>query len=127
MRLMKFGVGQPHTRVEDPPLLTGHGRYVTDAIPAGAHRAMVVRSPHAHARFKFTALATAGKMPGVRLILTAADIADFGPERSLAARCPQRSNESKVWVPPSPVLPRNTARYVGEPVAFVVADTVDEA
>jgi aerobic carbon-monoxide dehydrogenase large subunit len=127
MRLMKFGVGQPHTRVEDPPLLTGHGRYVADAIPTGALRAIVVRSPHAHAHFKITALAAARKMPGVRLILTAADIADFGLQPSQGATFLQPSNEDKVWVPPYPVLPTDIARYGGEPVAFVVADTVDEA
>src|SRR6202163_3694984 len=127
MRLMKFGVGQPHTRVEDPPLLTGHGRYVADAIPTGALRAIVVRSPHAHARFKITALAAARKMPGVRLILTAADIADFGLQPSQGATFLQPSNEDKVWVPPYPVLPMDIARYGGEPVAFVVADTVDGA
>ena len=127
MRLMKFGVGQPHTRVEDPPLLTGRGRYVADAIPPGALRAIVVRSPHAHARFKITALAAARKMPGVRLILTAADIADFGLQPSHGAAFLQPSNEKQVWVPPYPVLPTDTARYVGEPIAFVVADTVEQA
>ena len=75
MRAMKFGIGQPHRRVEDAALITGRGRYVADAVPAGALAAVVVRSPHAHARFRITDLEAAKKKPGVRLVLTAADVA----------------------------------------------------
>jgi len=79
MRAMKFGIGQPHRRVEDAALISGHGRYVADAVPAGALHAVVVRSPHAHARFRITDLEAAKKKPGVRLVLTAADVADLAP------------------------------------------------
>ncbi|MEX0591244.1 MAG: hypothetical protein WD207_09160, partial [Xanthobacteraceae bacterium] len=70
MRALKFGIGQPHLRLEDPPLVTGRGKFVADLIPEGALRAVFVRSPHAHAKFKFTDVETARKMPGVRLVLT---------------------------------------------------------
>ena len=52
---MKFGVGQSVTRKEDDPLLRGHGRYVADHAAEGALHAVMVRSPHAHARFRLDA------------------------------------------------------------------------
>ena len=63
---MKFGVGQAVTRKEDDPLMRGAGRYVADVAPAGALHAVVVRSPHAHARFRISIPAKARAMPGVR-------------------------------------------------------------
>ena len=56
MRPLKFGAGQPHVRLEDPPLLTGQGRFVADDMPEGCLRAAVLRSPHAHAKFAITSL-----------------------------------------------------------------------
>ncbi|MBV9138288.1 MAG: xanthine dehydrogenase family protein molybdopterin-binding subunit, partial [Hyphomicrobiales bacterium] len=78
MRPMKFGIGQPARRVEDQRLITGHGEYTSDKIPQNAARAFVLRSPHAHARFRIADLAPARGMPGVLLILTAADIEHLG-------------------------------------------------
>ncbi len=125
MRPIKFGVGQPHVRVEDASLITGHGRFVADAIPAGALRAVVLRTPHAHARFKITDLENARKRPGVHLILTAADVADLGSLPCFGLVKPK--NEEKMWVPPFPVLPKDEVRFVGDAVAFIVAETVDAA
>jgi aerobic carbon-monoxide dehydrogenase large subunit len=125
LRAMKFGVGQPHRRIEDAALITGHGRYVADAVPAGALAAVVVRSPHAHARFRFTDLEAAKKKPGVRLILTAADVADLAPLPCFGQIKPK--DEEKLWVPEFPVLAKNEARFGGDAVAFVVADTLDAA
>ncbi|HXM31272.1 MAG TPA: xanthine dehydrogenase family protein molybdopterin-binding subunit, partial [Xanthobacteraceae bacterium] len=124
-RPMKFGVGQPHRRVEDAALITGHGRYVADAVPAGALHAVVVRSPHAHARFRIADLAAAKKKPGVRLILTAADVADLGPLPCFGQIKPK--DEERLWVPEFPVLAPDEARFGGDAVAFVVADTLDAA
>src|SRR5690606_2316597 len=76
--VVKFGVGQPHVRVEDPSLLTGQGRYLADRVPEGALRAVVVRSPHAHAKFKIVNANVVRGMPGVRLVLTAAETAAYG-------------------------------------------------
>lgn len=127
MRPLKFGIGQPHIRVEDPPLLTGKGRFVADLIPEGALRGVFVRSPHAHARFRFTDLNTARNMPGVRLILTHDDVAHLAPFPCLGALIIHLHKGPHVWVPPFLVLPKDTVKHVGEEVAFVVADTVEQA
>src|SRR5262245_29543799 len=78
MSLKKFGIGQAVTRKEDDPILRGHGRYVADHAPEGAMHATVLRSPHAHARFRVTDVATARAMTGVRLVLTADEAEDLG-------------------------------------------------
>jgi len=122
MAMMKFGFGQPLTRKEDDALLRGAGRYIADIAPAGALHAVVVRSPHAHADFKFTDLAAARAMKGVRLILTGDDIADLGPMPT-----PGVLEGVDIDVPFYPVLARGVVRHVGDAVAFVVADTLDQA
>jgi aerobic carbon-monoxide dehydrogenase large subunit len=122
MQMMKFGFGQPVLRKEDDALLRGHGRYVGDHAPAGLLHAVVLRSPHAHARFRVTDVAAARAMPGVRLVLTAADIADLG-----MLPCQVEIPGAKVAVPSYPVLARDVVRHVGDAVAFVVADTLDRA
>ena len=92
---MKFGVGQPHVRVEDASLLTGHGHYLADVIPEDALRAVVVRSPHAHARFSIQNLEAIRSLPGVRLLLTGADITDYGSVPCQGVIKP--SDEEKMW------------------------------
>jgi carbon-monoxide dehydrogenase large subunit len=119
---IKFGFGQAVLRKEDDPLLRGAGRYVADAVPAGALRAAVLRSPHAHARFKITDLAKARGMPGVRLILTAADLTGLGN-----MPCEGLIPGVSIDVPPYPVLAREVVRHVGDAIAFVVADDIDTA
>ncbi len=118
---MKFGVGQAVRRKEDAPLVSGAGRYVADVLPEGSRHAVVVRSPHAHARFTLDA-AKARTLPGVRLVLTAADITDLGP-----MPCPGTVPDLPMEVPPYPVLARDEVRHVGDMVAFVVADTLAQA
>jgi carbon-monoxide dehydrogenase large subunit len=127
MRPLKFGIGQPHLRLEDPPLVTGKGRYVADLIPEGALRAVFVRSPHAHAKFRFTDLETARKMPGVRLVLTHDDVASIAPFPCLGALILHMHGGPKIWVPPYLVLPKDRVLHIGEEVAFVVAETVEQA
>jgi carbon-monoxide dehydrogenase large subunit len=122
MAMMKFGFGQPLTRKEDDALLRGAGRYVADVAPAGALHAVVLRSPHAHANFRFTDLAAARAMKGVRLILTGDDIADLGPMPT-----PGVLEGVDIDVPFYPVLARGVVRHVGDAVAFVVADTLELA
>ena len=122
---MKFGVGQPHVRVEDASLLTGHGRYLADLIPEGALRAVVVRSPHAHARFRIQNLDAVRAMDGARLVLTGADIAEYGSMPCQGVIKP--SDEEKLWVPPYPLLASEEVRHVGDAVAFIVADTLNAA
>jgi carbon-monoxide dehydrogenase large subunit len=118
----KFGIAQPARRKEDAALLRGAGRYVADYTPPGTLHAVVVRSPHAHAKFRITDANGARKMPGVRLVLTAADTADLGPLPCLAS-----PPEQEIAAPPYPVLARDEVRHVGDAVAFIVADTLAEA
>lgn len=121
----KFGVGQPHVRIEDASLLTGHGRFTADTIPADALHGFVVRSPHAHARFTINNPGDARAMPGVHLVLTGAETAELGPMPCAGTIKP--SDEDKIWVPPYTVLCTDTVRYVGDAVAFIVADTLAQA
>jgi carbon-monoxide dehydrogenase large subunit len=118
---MKFGIGQSVYRKEDDPLLRGHGRYVADVLPDGVLHAAVLRSPHAHARFRLDA-AGARAMPGVRLVLTGEDTAALGP-----LPCQAGIPGVEIWVPPHAVLARSEVRHVGDAVAFVVADTLEQA
>ena len=125
MRPTKFGFGQPVVRVEDRRLTTGTGRYTDDTAVEGALHAYVLRSPYAHARFAITDKDTAQAMKGVRLILTGEDVAHLGdvPCKGLI-----KTISGDPVVPlPVPVLPRDTVRHVGEAVAFIVADTLNQA
>jgi carbon-monoxide dehydrogenase large subunit len=118
----KFGVGQAVRRKEDDPLLRGAGRYVADYDPGNTLHAVVVRSPHAHAKFTITDLARVRALPGVRLVLTAADVADLGPLPT-----PGVLPDVDIPIPTYPILAGTDVRYVGDAIAFVVADTLAQA
>jgi len=119
---MRFGFGQALKRKEDDALLRGQGRYVADVAPDGALHAVVLRSPHAHARFTIHDLDRVRAMPGVRLVLTAAEIAELGP-----MPCHGLLEGVDIPVPDYPVLARGEVRHVGDAVAFIVADTLEVA
>src|SRR5215831_13449940 len=119
---MKFGFGQPLTRKEDDPLLRGGGRYIADVAPASPLHAIVVRSPHAHARFRIVSLERARKISGVHLVLTAGDVSALGPLPT-----PGVVPDVEIKVPTYPILASDVVRHVGDAVAFVVADSVDIA
>ena len=119
---MKFGFGQPLTRKEDDPLLRGAGRYIADVSPTKPLQAVVIRSPHAHARFRIGDLARVRTMPGVRLVLTAADISTLGPLPT-----PGVLPDVAITIPDYPILAKDVVRHVGDAVAFVVADSLDAA
>jgi aerobic carbon-monoxide dehydrogenase large subunit len=121
MQAVKFGFGQSVLRKEDDPLLRGHGRYIADVAPAVALHAVVLRSPHAHARFHIDA-ARARAMPGVRLVLTGAETADLG-----LLPCTVELPDAVLDVPPYPTLARDEVRHVGDAFAFVVADRLERA
>src|SRR4051794_30818591 len=125
MRPVKFGVGQPVHRVEDARLITGAGQYTDDYSPPGTVHAVVLRSPHAHARFRIGDLAQARAMPGVLLILTHEEVKGLGDVPCLAPV--ENGDGSKMALPPYPLLCRDTVRHVGDAVAFVVAETVLQA
>jgi carbon-monoxide dehydrogenase large subunit len=118
---IKFGVGQSVLRKEDDALIRGKGRYTDDVAPQPAMHALMLRSPHAHARFTINATA-ARALPGVALVLTAADIGDLGD-----LPCLFNFEVDPFTGPPYPILAKDEVRHVGDAVAFVVADTIDHA
>ncbi|HKV16028.1 MAG TPA: xanthine dehydrogenase family protein molybdopterin-binding subunit, partial [Reyranella sp.] len=127
LALMKFGVGQPVSRKEDPTLLRGEGRYTDDINLPGQAHAVMVRSRIAHGRLKGIASEAARAMPGVLAVLTHADLeaAGFGPLKC-ALNIPDRDGKP-MKTPPRPSLATGKVRFVGEPVACVVAETALQA
>jgi carbon-monoxide dehydrogenase large subunit len=125
MSAPKFGMGQAVTRVEDARLITGRGRYSSDIVPAGAAVGFVLRSPFAHARIRRLDATPAKSMPGVLLVLTAADVAHLGsvPCQALLKTASGATMKPPVW----PVLCGETVQHVGDGVAFIVAETLDQA
>src|SRR5262245_48624595 len=123
----EFGIRQPVPREEDPYLLRGHGRYVDDVSAAGQLRAFVLRSPHAHARIRSIHAEAARSLPGVHLVLVGDDaaVAALGLQRPKTPR--KRRDGSPAFTGPQPVLAREFVRYIGDPVAFIVADTLHQA
>jgi aerobic carbon-monoxide dehydrogenase large subunit len=121
MQALKFGFGQSVLRKEDDPLLRGVGRYIGDVAPRETLHAVVVRSPHAHARFHIDA-ARARAMPGVRLVLTGVETDDLG-----RLPCTVELPNTVLDVPPYAILARNEVRHIGDATAFVVADTLEWA
>lgn len=122
---MKYGVGQAVRRKEDQAFITGVGRYVDDEDRPGILRGYVLRSPHAHATFKIGDLAAASAMPGVHLILTAKDLGKLG---DLPCQALMKNADGKRQKPqPYPILAVDTVRHVGDAVAFIVADTINQA
>ncbi|MDC0660677.1 xanthine dehydrogenase family protein molybdopterin-binding subunit [Leisingera sp. SS27] len=123
----KFGKSQPVKRVEDVRFLTGQGNYIEDAAPAGALRAWVLRSPVAHG--VITALNTedALEAEGVHAVITLADLEAAGVNVSMDGTTVKNRDGSDGASPERPMLARDRVRYVGEPVAVVVAETLDMA
>ena len=123
----EFGIGQPVPREEDPYLLRGAGRYVDDVQAAGQARACVLRSPHAHAEVVRIDATAARAMPGVLLVLTGndAEVLRLGTLRPHAPR--KRRDGTAAFTSSQPFLARERVRYLGDPVAFVVAETLEQA
>jgi carbon-monoxide dehydrogenase large subunit len=134
-RAAREGIGSPVRRKEDARLVTGAGCYGDDLNLPGQAHACLVRSPHAHARIRgidpIAALAT----PGVIAVLTGADAAADGlqpiPHRPVPTNpheVPLRSRDgSPFFIAPHPPLPADRARFVGEAVAMVIAETAAAA
>ncbi len=117
----RFGVGQPVPRREDPLLLRGEGAYTDDLRLPGQAYAHVVRSQHAHGVIRGIALRAARAMPGVLGAWTGADLGEYGP---LRCTLPLRNRDgSPMRAPSRPSLATDKVRYVGDPVAFVVAES----
>jgi carbon-monoxide dehydrogenase large subunit len=125
------GVGKPVRRREDPRLVTGAGCYTDDVNLPGQAYASMVRSPHAHARIVRIDTAAALASPGVLAVLTGADLVADGlkamshrPVPTNPHEVPLKSADGSPFFVSDPLpLPVDRARFVGEPVAMVVAET----
>jgi carbon-monoxide dehydrogenase large subunit len=118
-------IGRSLRRWEDERFLTGRGRYVDDLNVPGQLHGIVLRSPHGHAAIEAIDAAAARTMRGVRGVFSAADLDTdgIGPLPCIA----KVATVAPMIVPPRRTLARDRVRHVGDPVAFVVADTVEQA
>ncbi len=123
----KFAIGQSVRRLEDPRLVQGLGRYSDDVTLPRQAWGVVVRSPHAHARIRSVDTARARRAPGVLAVLTGADLAADGLGHLPTDRNRKRRDGSPAFATPRPALARDRVRHVGDPVAFVVAETPAQA
>src|SRR5918999_2441414 len=123
----RFGIGQPVRRVEDARFLTGRSRYVDDIqLPHMLHGA-VLMSPHAHARIRSIDVEPALKSPGVLLVLTGADAKAEGLGGIPPLFMPEDMGGPKGYRTFRPLLEPAKARHVGDRIAFVVAQTPEQA
>src|SRR5271169_4319756 len=128
------GIGQPVRRKEDFRLLTGKGSFADDlVVPSSAH-AVLVRSPHAHARIVSVKKGAALSAPGVLAVLTGADYVADGlapiPHNAVLMGPPDVEVRTRGFTPIVTAhfpMPPDKARFVGEPIAMIVAETIDQA
>jgi carbon-monoxide dehydrogenase large subunit len=123
----KFGMGQPVRRTEDPRFITGHGRYTDDVSLPRQAVGYVLRSPHAHARIRKIDSTAALEAPGILGVFTAADLAKDGIGRIPCIVPLKNRDGSRVVLVEHPLLAEGKARHVGDGIAFVVAQTLDQA
>ena len=125
LALTKFGIGQPVRRTDDPKLVRGEGRYTDDINLPGQAYAVMVRSSVAHGAIRGIDTEAAKAMPGIRAVLTGEDLAAYG---GLKCLLPLKSRDgSPIRYTPRPALSTDKVRFVGDPVACVVADTIAQA
>ena len=120
----KYGIGASALRLEDDRFIRGNGSYTDDLKPDGVLHAHVVRSPYANATFSIKSIEAAQSAPGVRLVLTAKDIAHLAPLKT--SQLPQGINKDKP-TRDIPILCKDHVAYVGDAVALIVADTIIQA
>ncbi len=118
----KFAVGQSVPRKEDPMLLRGKGHYADDFSLPGEAYAVMVRSQAAHGIIRGIDIEAARKMPGVLGVYTGADLKGYGPLKCVVPF--NNRDGSPMKKPLRPALPTDKVRYVGDPIAFVVAETL---
>jgi carbon-monoxide dehydrogenase large subunit len=123
----KFGIGQPVRRVEDQRFLTGRSRYVDDIELSHQAYGAVVASPHAHARIRGVDVSAASAAPGVLCVLTGADARREGLGGMPPLFMPEDMGGPKGYRTSRPLLAADKARYVGDRVAFVVAEHLAQA
>ena len=125
--MVKFGIGQAVTRLEDNRLLTGGGNYTDDVQVPGAAAAFVLRSPVAHARIRRLDAAAARRAPGVLAVLTGEDVQADGLGNIPCLIAIKNRDGSERGETPRPILAQARVRHVGDPLAFVVAETLAQA
>ncbi len=121
----KFGMGASVTRLEDHAFIKGNGRYTDDIVPAGTLHGYVLRSPVAKGSFRIVSREAAETADGVRLVLTGADIANLGDLKSTVMQ--RQPDGTKAPTRDIPILCRDRVAYVGDAVAFVVAESRGQA
>ena len=122
-----YAIGRSVPRFEDLRLVRGGGRYVDDVALPGMAFGHVLRSPHAHARIKRIDTAKAKAAPGVLAVLTGADWAASGFADLPVAGGMKLRDGAPMYRPKCPALVRDRVRWVGDYVAFVVAETRHQA
>ena len=123
----EFAIGQGVPRFEDPRLLRGGGKYVDDIVLPGMAFGHVLRSPHAHAKIKSIDVSKAKAAPGVLCVLTGEDWIKSGWGDLPVPGTHKRRDGSTNYKPRYPALVKDTVRFVGDYVAFVVAETKNQA
>lgn len=127
MSLEKFGKSQSVKRIEDVRLLTGKGRYVDDIAPSNALFAYVFRTPVSHAEIANLNVDQARKCDGVTAVITAGDLRTAGITLGLDATILTNRDGSKAAAPRRPLLAEKRVRFLGEPVAVVIAQSLNQA
>jgi carbon-monoxide dehydrogenase large subunit len=125
--IARFGSGKSVKRVEDEALLRGEGRFSDNVRGSGELHACFVRSPHAHARIVTIDKARASRAPGVIAILTGRELVSAGVKPIPNSADFKRADRSPTASPPHHALAVDTVRFVGEPVAAVIAETTAQA
>ena len=123
----EFAIGQGVSRFEDPRLIRGGGRYTDDIKLPGMAHAVVLRSPYAHAKIKSIDIKAAKAAPGVLAVLTAADVKAAGYGDLPVPGDLKRRDGSPMYKARYPILAEDRVRWVGDYVAFVVAETPAQA
>ena len=125
--MARYLIGESVPREEDVRLLRGRGRYVDDVRTANEARGYVLRSPHGSAKIVSIDTRAAKQMDGVLCVLTGEDVAarGLGAFRPVFPR--KKKDGSPQFFRGQPILAQGHVRYVGDPVAFVVAETLNQA
>ncbi|HEX2942211.1 MAG TPA: xanthine dehydrogenase family protein molybdopterin-binding subunit [Rhodopila sp.] len=123
----RYAVGQPVPRKEDPTLLRGEGRYSDDMNLPGQAHAVMVRSTSAHGIIRGIDTTAAKQMPGVLAVLTGKDLIEGGLGNMPSGMAFKMRDGSEMPKPAQPVLTTDKVRFVGDPVAVVVAETAKQA
>ncbi|MDR7031746.1 xanthine dehydrogenase family protein molybdopterin-binding subunit [Mesorhizobium sp. BE184] len=117
----KFGMGASVLRLEDQAFITGKGRYTDDIQPAATLHGYVLRSPVAKGKFSISSVEAARAAPGVHLVLTGADLGHLGDLQSGSMQ--KQPDGTRAPTRDIPILCKDRVQYVGDAVAFVVADS----